>query len=465
MNPIIPTAKQMVFHNSVAHYDEVGFGGARGGAKSFSLCHEGLRQSLEWPGNVGVIVRRDLVDLRETTMHVMERYVLPPYQEQGLRTWWRGGNRPELKIAVGNQVSTILWRDTKDVGNLMSGNLGWIGLDEATEISEEFVLMVRGALGRCRLADGRMPVSKFFWASNPGAGWPRTDFPVGTVARKRTAHIEVNGEKRTITRAFIPAIPRDNPHLAADFEAKLRAVYPEAWVRRYLDGSWDVFEGQIFSELNESKHVRAFDVPAVGIWREFAAMDWGHVNPACFLMFGVDYDGRVFVWGEHYKSGLRPAQHTEIVKPRLKARKISIVQADPSCWGRERDGGTVAQEFMDAGIILTQANNDVAGGIQYIKRLFADDMIVIHPECVNLIREAKEYRWAPQTASASEKSNAPEEPVKKDDHAVDALRYGANYMRMGGLPAPQITTPDQFLERRMDQILKQSQQKAERGRW
>ena len=247
MGPIIPTAKQTLFHRAVARYNETGFGGARGPGKSTALCHEGLRQSVEWPGNVGALVRRDLVDLRDTTMEVMRRYVLPPYQHQGLEARWCGGQRPELKINVRGIWSTILWRDTKDVVNLQSSNLGWIGIDEAIEVSEDFYLMIEGALGRCTLPDGRQPTWKFMWASNPGPGWPKKLFPVGQIAKVRSAWItDTFGKPVQITRAFIPALPADNPHLSPDFEGRLRQVYPEAWVRRYLEGSWDVFEGQIY---------------------------------------------------------------------------------------------------------------------------------------------------------------------------------------------------------------------------
>jgi len=437
MMGITPSPKQLLFHQSVAEYNETGFGGARGPGKSFALCHEALRQSIEWPGNVGALVRRDLVDLRDTTMEVMRRNVLPPYVEQGLRIRWCGGPRPELKVTTGGTESTILWRDTKDVVSLMSANLGWVGLDEAVETSEEFYLTIQGALGRCRLPDGRQSPGKLFWGSNPGPGWPRTKFPVGTVPRVRRATVATaDGTPITITRGFIPALPRDNPYLSPDFEARLREVYPDAWVRRFIEGSWDVFEGQIYTEFDESRHVEAFDVPRVGVWRELAAMDWGYVNPCSVHFYGVDGEDHVWVWGEHYRSEWRPSQHAEVLKPRLAARGMKCVLAGPDAWGREKDGTTVASEFAGAGVVLVRANNEVAGGIQFNKRMLADNRVTIHPECVNLIREIKAYRWVPQTASETDKGDPLEQPVKRDDHAVDDWRYAANEIRYGGWKRP-----------------------------
>jgi len=200
-------------------------------------------------------------------------------------------------------------------------------------------------------------------------------------------------------------------------------------------------------------------------------MDWGYVNPCSFHLYGVDYDDRVFVWGEHYRSEWRPSQHAEILKVRLEARKIKTVLAGPDAWGREKDGTTVAGEFLTAGpekknsIILVQANNEVAGGIQFNKRLLADNRVTIHPECVNLIREIKEYRWAPQTASQSEKGDPREEPVKKDDHAVDDFRYAGNFIRFGGLKRPEIVKPEDMADRRIKELQEAVISERERGTW
>ena len=116
----------------------MGYGGGRGGGKSFTVCNEGVRQSVAYPGNLGAIVRRDLVDLTDTTMDVMKRYVIPEYEKEGMEFEWKGGNRPQLEIKIGDTVSTILWRDAKDEVSLMSANLGWIGIDESVELDEKF---------------------------------------------------------------------------------------------------------------------------------------------------------------------------------------------------------------------------------------------------------------------------------------------------------------------------------------
>ena len=71
-------------------------------------------------------------------------------------------------------------------------------------------------------------------------------------------------------------------------------------------------------------------------------------------------------------------------------------------------------------------NNDVDAGINRVASLMAGEnpRLFIDPSCKNLIREIKSYRW---DEWANRKQNTKKQlkaaPKKKDDHAVDALRY------------------------------------------
>lgn len=63
-------------------------------------------------------------------------------------------------------------------------------------------------------------------------------------------------------------------------------------------------------------------------------------------------------------------------------------------------------------MVNTAVDKQLFSGIARVKQYFALDKIRIFSCCVNLIREIKGYWW-------SEGDN----PIKKDDHALDALRY------------------------------------------
>ena len=78
---------------------------------------------------------------------------------------------------------------------------------------------------------------------------------------------------------------------------------------------------------------------------------------------------------------------------------------------------SVAELFYENGInVNTNVNKDLFSGIQrvkqYLKVVNGKPKLYIFPNCVNLIKELKTYRWGEGDV-----------PKKCDDHALDELRY------------------------------------------
>jgi hypothetical protein len=113
--------------------------------------------------------------------------------------------------------------DTRAIERLKSLEIGWFGIDEASETTESFFLMLGS---RLRL---KVPWIKYFGllASNPDPGWLKMRF----IDRKLPDHI------------FVPALPRDNPKLPAGYVQRLTELFPPEWQARFLDGDWGAFEG------------------------------------------------------------------------------------------------------------------------------------------------------------------------------------------------------------------------------
>ncbi len=62
-------------------------------------------------------------------------------------------------------------------------------------------------------------------------------------------------------------------HLAG----KLRKVY--------LDGDWNIFEGQVFTEFRTDKHViEPFEIPHH--WQRYRSMDWGYRTIMQYILRG-----------------------------------------------------------------------------------------------------------------------------------------------------------------------------------
>ena len=75
---------------------------------------------------------------------------------------------------------------------------------------------------------------------------------------------------------------------------------PEKLRQAYLEGNWDVFEGQFFSEFDRDVHVvEPFSIPQS--WFKFRSIDpSGRAGITSCHWYALDWNKRVFVYKEHY---------------------------------------------------------------------------------------------------------------------------------------------------------------------
>ena len=78
---------------------------------------------------------------------------------------------------------------------------------------------------------------------------------------------------------------------------------------------------------------------------------------------------------------------------------------------------------------MIESNKDEYRNILNVNGMMMNKMILISKKCVNLLNEIKNYKWkqAKLGASRSEK----EQPVDKEDDAIDAMLYLVNYLSDG----------------------------------
>jgi len=211
------TDRQAVFHGASEMFKL--YGGAMGGGKSFALCAEAIGLSCDYPGNRGYFCRHELKSFKRTTLLTLEDMldraglIVQHHQTdnffllKGGSTIWYGG----------------LGDDKTAIDKLKSMELGWFAIDEASETTEDYFRML---LSRLRL---NLPGIRYFGllASNPDPGWLKYRF----IDQKRPDHI------------FVPALPRDNPHLAPGYVQRLIENFPPEWQARFIEGDWGAFEG------------------------------------------------------------------------------------------------------------------------------------------------------------------------------------------------------------------------------
>ena len=215
INNYKPTATQTIAHKASNRYKL--FGGAMGGAKTRWLCEEAKDLSMLYPGNRGVMCRWHLADFKNSTLKTLLECI--PSQIIV------NHNLAEHTITLinGSEIIYMGMSEEENVSKLKSMELGWFCIDEASEIPQETFLLFQSRLRR-RCFDGKFPPFYGLLASNPEDCYLKDTFVLGQGGKDY---------------AFIPSLPKDNPYLPPDYEKKLRESFPEDWVRRFLEGSWD----------------------------------------------------------------------------------------------------------------------------------------------------------------------------------------------------------------------------------
>lgn len=182
--------------------------------------------------------------------------------------------------------------------------------------------------------------------------------------------------------------------------------------------------GIVYEEFDENIHViDGFDIPYQ--WQDTISIDPGLHNPLSAHWYAVDYDGNVYVVAEHYQSNKTVEYHANKIKEicdilNWHKNTNGMIEALIDSAASQRtlsSEKSVVELFYDNGILAnTRVNKNLYSGINrvksYLKNANGEARLFIFKSCVHLIREIKGYFWGNNDT-----------PIKKDDHALDELRY------------------------------------------
>ena len=209
--------RQQEFHAAPEMYKL--YGGAMGGGKTWAICAEAIALSHDYPGNRGYLCRHTFKSFKKTTLLVLDKML----QDANLIKRHHQSDNYYQLINDSFIYYGGLGDDLRAIDKLKSMELGWFGIDEASETTENYFLML---CSRLRL---QLPGIKYFgiMGTNPDPGWLKHRF----IDQALDNHI------------FIPALPRDNPGLPAHYVKQLEEVFPKEWQKRFIEGDWAAFEG------------------------------------------------------------------------------------------------------------------------------------------------------------------------------------------------------------------------------
>ena len=237
----------------------------------------------------------------------------------------------------------------------------------------------------------------------------------------------------------------DNPTLSEDFVDDLATIHSESWMKRFV--YCDVehsYTGLVYDEYDHRVHEKdlswcAKDENLIKIM----TIDVGVSDPTVVLKIATD--GRnVYVYDEWYYPNVRTNILGEYLKSQIKKENFKALIIDPSSAKRDQNTNRSLQDdlYTNYQIRVTPGNNDILYGVEKVKTLMTikkndengedETHWFIDPvSCFNTKKEKEIYRWKePRYSDMSELDELAyeEKPVDKDNHAMDAERYGVCYL-------------------------------------
>lgn len=177
-------------------------------------------------------------------------------------------------------------------------------------------------------------------------------------------------------------------------------------------GEWGIAEGMVFE--NWSVDDLSNMIPTFA--NIYHGMDFGVDDPNAFITFDVEVgQKRIYIFDEYYQGHITLDTLANEVLKRIGNRFVTCDNAG-------------AQNIIDLcarginAIPAVKGKGSIQFGIQWLQGYD----IIIHKECVNTIREFSNYQWAKDKFG-----NSLNIPVDKDNHTIDALRYGTEPIQFG----------------------------------
>ena len=399
-----PNEKQKLFFTAKTRF--IAYGGARGGGKSWAVRKKAMLLALGYPGIRILIMRRTFPELREN-------HILPLMNDLIGIARYKETEKAFL-FPNGSRLRFGYCENENDVGQYQGQEFDVIFIDEATHFSE----IQFKTLTACLRGANRFPKRMYLTCNPGGVGhqWVKRLF-IDKEYRKGE-----NPQEYT----FISAKVYDNKALIetdTGYVSMLESL-PEDLRRAWLEGNWNVFAGQYFTEFKEELHVIE-PCPIPEYWRRYFTMDYG-LDMLAGYWIAVDEGGRAYVYREVFESGLLMSQAAQKIKE-LTNEKIYAHIAPPDMWNRRQDTGkSVADNFAELGIPLVKAKNDRVQGWYNLKEWLKpvqDEMgqtipnLRIFRSCRNLIKSLPVLQF--DRLNPNDCAKEPHEYT----HAPDAIRY------------------------------------------
>lgn len=206
----------------------------------------------------------------------------------------------------------------------------------------------------------------------------------------------------------------DNPHIPKEEIEREKKSKPEDIFAQEYMADFRKSTGLVYKEFDRSKHVYKDNDRDDGFTsnsrtiEKLVGIDWGFTNPAAIYLIERSADNNFYISKEYYKSQKTTPELIEYIGT-LGGNKFYPDPAEP-----DRN-----EELRRAGLIPRDVSKDIEAGINAVRELLKTNRLYINADCVNLISEFETYSYPEKQLNKNENEN----PIKENDHALDAIRY------------------------------------------
>jgi phage terminase large subunit len=415
-----PNPKQDLAFKEKHRY--VGYGGARGGGKSWFVRWKAVLLCLNYPGIKILITRK-------TYRELLNNHITPlQLMLSGVAKY----NKSDKCFIFPNRSS--IWfgycANDGDLGQYQGAEYDIWFADEAGQFPEEWLT----SIDACVRGANSFP-KRTYYTLNPGG--PSHGYFKRLFIDRRFEENEYPEDY-----SFIQALVTDNKALMDTQPGYLRSLekLPAKIRDAWLYGSWDVYQGQFFEEFADRPNhyedrqwthvIEPFEIP--DSWKIYRSFDWGYNKPFSCGWWAVDHDGVAYRILELYGCTQNPNEGVKWHKYRvfneiarierehrwLVGKNITGI-ADPACWNAET-GESIADSAGKCGVYFSPGDNArLPGWMQVHYRLAFDDngypMLYIFRNCKAFIRTIPILQYD---------DHKPEDlNTAGEDHVADEVRY------------------------------------------
>jgi len=387
--------------------------GAAGGGKSRAAAEKLHGYMLKYPGAVGIALRKAREFASKSVVYALKAAIGDALDKTVIY------NSSDLMFHYSNG-SRIFIAGMKDEGQRQAlrsingdGSADFIWGEEANALTEDDHNELLG-----RLRGKAAPWRQILYSTNPDhpQHWIKTRLMDGGEA------------------AVYYSRATDNPHLPADYHDILAAITGTLG-KRLRDGQWVQSEGAVYDLWDDALHMIDRMPTGWEQWRKIRVIDFGYVNPFVCQWWAIGGDDEMIRYREIYMTHRTVSQHAALINTLSMDERYEATICDHDA----EDRATLHQ----AGIRNIAATKDVSPGIQAVSqrlargandkpRLFLlrgalveiDESLQAakRPTCTE--QEFPGYIWQTSPDGRPDK----EEPVKLNDHGMDASRYAVMYI-------------------------------------